>query len=85
MSNWGKSRFDKRKLSWVIGGGLVAMFPVALWAYYYGPDPGNSGAPKDADGALACSSSGCHTSNAKGGPVNAFAGFGVRAPRFHQG
>jgi uncharacterized protein (TIGR03437 family) len=79
MSNWGKSRFDKRNLSWVIGGGLVAMFPVALWAYYYGPDPGNSGAPKDADGALACASSGCHTSNAKGGPVNAFAGFGVSA------
>jgi uncharacterized protein (TIGR03437 family) len=79
MSSSGKSRFDKRKISWVIGGGLVAMFPVALWAYYYGPDPGNSGAPKDADGALACASSGCHTGNAAGGPVNAIPGFGVSA------
>jgi uncharacterized protein (TIGR03437 family) len=79
MSNWGKSRFDKRKLSWVIGGGLVAMFPVALWAYYYGPDPGNSGAPKDADGALACASAGCHTTPTGSGPVNAYPGFGVSA------
>jgi uncharacterized protein (TIGR03437 family) len=79
MSNWGKSRLDKRKLSWVIGGGLVAMFPVALWAYYYGPDPGNSGAPKDSSGALACSTAGCHTSTPGGGPVNAYPGFGVSA------
>lgn len=79
MSNWGKSRFFKNKTSWVIAGGLAAMFPVALWAYYYGPDPGNSGAPNDADGALACASAGCHTGSAKGGPVNAFPGFGVSA------
>src|SRR5271163_3766242 len=84
MSNWGKTRFNKsrlnrKKIAWVVGGAFIAVFPVALWAYYYGPDPGNSGAPKDADGALACSSAGCHTGNAAGGPVNAFPGFGVSA------
>src|ERR1700733_2033582 len=79
MSNWGKTHFNKRKTIWVAACALVAVFPVALWAYYYGPDPGNSGAPKDADGALACSSSGCHTGNAAGGPVNAIPGFGVSA------
>jgi uncharacterized protein (TIGR03437 family) len=79
MSNWGKTRFNKRKTTWMIAGGLVAMFPVALWAYYYGPDPGNSGAPNDADGALACASAGCHTGSTKGGPVNAFPGYGVSA------
>lgn len=76
MSHWG---FDKRKTAWVIGGAFVALFPVVLWAYYYGPNPGASGAPNDAYGALACSSSGCHTGNADGGPVNAFPGFGVSA------
>ena len=52
---------------------------MALWAYYYGPDPGNSGAPKDSNGALACASAGCHTGSASGGPVNNYAGFGVTA------
>jgi uncharacterized protein (TIGR03437 family) len=79
MSNWGKARFDKRKTTWVIAGGLAAMFPVALWAYYYGPNPGASGAPTDAYGTLACASAGCHTGNAAGGPVNAIAGYGVSA------
>jgi uncharacterized protein (TIGR03437 family) len=79
MSNWGKSRFDKRKIAWGVGGALVAGFPVVLWAYSYGPNPGATGAPKDAYGALACSSSGCHTGNAAGGPVNAYSGFGVNA------
>lgn len=76
MSHWG---FDKRKTAWVLGGAFISLFPVALWAYYYGPNPGASGAPNDAYGALACSSSGCHTGNADGGPVNAFPGFGVSA------
>ncbi len=79
MSNRGKSRFDKRKLSWMIGGAFVAVFPIALWAHYYGPYPGASGAPKDAYGKLACASAGCHTGNAAGGPVNAIPGFGVSA------
>jgi uncharacterized protein (TIGR03437 family) len=64
---------------WGIGGAFIAIFPVALWAYYYGPDPGNSGAPKDMNGALACASSGCHTTANGSGPVNAYAGFGVAA------
>jgi uncharacterized protein (TIGR03437 family) len=76
MSIWG---FEKRKATWMIVGAFVALGPVALWAYYYGPDPGNSGAPKDADGALSCASASCHTGNAKGGPVNAYAGYGVSA------
>jgi uncharacterized protein (TIGR03437 family) len=79
MSNWGKTHFNKRKIVWGACGAFIAVFPVALWAYYYGPNPGASGAPKDAYGALACASSGCHTGNANGGPVNAFPGFGVSA------
>jgi uncharacterized protein (TIGR03437 family) len=79
MSNGGKTRFDKKKIAWAVAGTFIAVCPVALWAYYYGPDPGNSGAPKDADGALACASAGCHTGSAKGGPVNAYAGYGVSA------
>ena len=79
MSNWGKTHFNKRKTTWITVGALAAMFPVALWAYYYGPDPGSSGNPKDPNGALACATSGCHTSSLKGGPVNAFSGFGVSA------
>jgi uncharacterized protein (TIGR03437 family) len=79
MSNWARTRFDKRKIAWGVGGALVASFPVVLWAHYYGPYPGASGAPKDAYGALACASSGCHTGNAAGGPVNAIPGSGVSA------
>ena len=79
MSNRASSRFDKRKTIWAIAGTLVASFPVVLWAHSYGPDPGSSGNPKDPNGALACATSGCHTSSLKGGPVNAFPGFGVSA------
>lgn len=80
MSNWARRRFDKKKISWGIGGVLLAAFPVALWAHYYGPYPGYSGDPNDAGGTLACASAGCHTGNAtKGGPVNAYPGYGVSA------
>src|ERR1700733_5161217 len=79
MSNWRTRRFDKRKIAWGIGGAFVALCPVALWAYYYGPNPGALGAPNDVYGAQACASSGCHTGNANGGPVNAFPGYGVSA------
>jgi uncharacterized protein (TIGR03437 family) len=79
MSNWGKIRFNKRKITWGLGGAFVALGPVLLWAHSYGPDPGSSGDPKDPNGALACATSGCHTGSAKGGPINAFSGFGVSA------
>ena len=57
MSNWGTTQFNKGKITWVVGGALVAGFPVMLWAFSYGPNPGASGAPKDAYGAMACASS----------------------------
>jgi uncharacterized protein (TIGR03437 family) len=79
MSNWVKARFDKRKTTWVVAGGLAVMFPVALWAYYYGPNPGASGAPNDVYGGPACASAGCHTTATGSGPVNAYPGYGVSA------
>jgi uncharacterized protein (TIGR03437 family) len=37
---------------------FVAITPIVLYAYEYGPDPGYSGAP--GDNATACEASGCH-------------------------
>lgn len=51
----------------------AAALPLSLLAFHStGPDPGYTAAPGDA--ALACASSGCHTSSAKGGPINANGG-----------
>src|ERR1035437_766028 len=79
MSNWARTRFDKRKIAWGVGGALVASFPVVLWAHSYGPDPGSSGNPKDPNGTLACATAGCHTTPTGSGPVNAYPGYGVSA------
>jgi len=65
---------NKKKIIWGMTGAFVALAPVALWAYYYGPNPGASGAPKDQYGAQACAASGCHTGtavNGGGGKVTA--------------
>jgi len=64
----------KKQLAWAVAGTFSVIAPVALWAHYYGPDPGASGAPNDVYGNLACAASGCHTGSAKGGPVNADGG-----------
>src|ERR1700675_4954348 len=53
---------------------LAAMVPLLLFAYASGPDPRHTAAP--GDDPLACSTAGCHTGLAKGGPINA-AGGGV--------
>ena len=76
MSNWPRTK----KTRWIIGGVLAAAFPVALWAHYYGPYPGSSGAPNDVYGGAACASAGCHSSSlTKPGALNAYPGFGVSA------
>ncbi len=76
MSNWVKTK----KTRWIIGGVLAAAFPVALWAHYYGPYPGSSGAPNDVYGTAACASAGCHSSSlTKPGALNAYPGYGVSA------
>jgi len=61
------------KILWGTAGTLVALFPALLWAYSYGPDSGHAGAPVT-DDPLSCSTAGCHTSAAKGGPINAYGG-----------
>jgi uncharacterized protein (TIGR03437 family) len=55
----------------------VALFPAYLYAHLAGPDPRYTAAPGDIP--LACSNATCHTALAKGGPLNAFKGFGVTA------
>ena len=53
------------RVSISVGLGLI---PMLLLAYEYGPDPRSTGAP--GDNPLACSQTSCHTSQAKGGPLN---------------
>jgi hypothetical protein len=53
-------------------GMAAALAPVSLWAHEYGPDPRYTAAP--GDDPLACSTATCHTSQAKGGPINAGGG-----------
>jgi len=73
---WGDFALNKRKFIWGLTGTFVAVAPVALWAYYYGPNPGASGAPKDQYGAKSCAASGCHTGTAvNGGGGNVTATF----------
>jgi len=56
-------------------------------AYEYGPDPGYDGAPSQPAGVgnhpMACATAQCHSSDQRpggtGGPINAFAGYGVSA------
>ena len=59
MSDWGK-RLHKRKIVWGVAGAFMTLAPVALWAYYYGPNPGSTGAPNDVYKDKACAASGCH-------------------------
>jgi uncharacterized protein (TIGR03437 family) len=61
-----------QKMVWGAAGLGVALFPAALWAYYYGPDVRNTAAP--GDDPMACATSGCHTSKPAGGPVNTAGG-----------
>jgi uncharacterized protein (TIGR03437 family) len=51
---------------------LAGMVPMLLFASFYGPDPRHTAAP--GDDPLACSTAGCHTGLAKGGPINAGGG-----------
>ncbi len=44
---------------------FVAIAPIVLYAYEYGPDPGYTGAP--GDNATACIASGCHTGTLNSG------------------
>jgi len=44
---------------------FVAVAPIVLYAYEYGPDPGYTGAP--GDNASACIASGCHTGTINSG------------------
>jgi len=57
-----------KKIVWGASGICVALFPAFLLAHYDGPDSGHAGAPVT-DDPLSCSTSGCHTSALKGGPV----------------
>src|ERR1700761_8981027 len=66
-----------KKVIWGSGGVAVALFPAFLMGHLEGPDPRYTGAP--GDNPLACSNQFCHTSQAKGGPINNFSGFGVTA------
>jgi uncharacterized protein (TIGR03437 family) len=56
---------------------FVAIAPIVLYAYEYGPDPGYSGAP--GDNATACIASGCHlgTLNSGKGSVKIVASGGT--------
>jgi uncharacterized protein (TIGR03437 family) len=58
----------KRKL--IIGKAAVvlAVVPILLWAYEYGPNPGYCGVPNENGGAT-CANSGCHTGTANN-PAN---------------
>src|SRR5690242_10458553 len=56
---------------------FALLCPGLMMAYEYGPDPRFTGAP--GDDPLGCASATCHTSAARGGPINNFAGFGVHA------
>jgi uncharacterized protein (TIGR03437 family) len=66
---------------------LALSLPVLLLAHEYGPDPGYEGAHQEPPGVgvhpMACASAGCHSgdqsTNGPGGPINAFAGYGVIA------
>jgi hypothetical protein len=44
---------------------LLAVLPIFLYAYEYGPDPGYSSAP--GDNATSCIASGCHTGTLNSG------------------
>src|SRR5579871_4300609 len=44
---------------------VLAIAPIVLYAYEYGPDPGFTGAP--GDNATACINSGCHTGTLNSG------------------
>jgi uncharacterized protein (TIGR03437 family) len=61
-----------QKIVWTAVGTWVAIVPALLLAHAAGPDPRYTGAPGDAP--LACASQTCHTSAAKGGPINAAGG-----------
>jgi uncharacterized protein (TIGR03437 family) len=61
-----------QKIVWTGVGTWVAIVPALLLAHSAGPDPRYTGAPGDAQ--LACASQTCHTSAAKGGPINFYGG-----------
>ena len=42
---------------------LTSVIPILLWGYFYGPNPGYSGAPSDNGGAT-CATAGCHSGSA---------------------
>ena len=62
-----------KKILWGAFGAGVALFPAILMAHYDGPDSGHAGAPVT-DDPLSCSTAQCHTSAARGGPVNQYGG-----------
>ena len=47
---------------------VLAVVPILLWAYEYGPNPGYCGVPNENGGAT-CANSGCHTGTANN-PAN---------------
>ena len=53
----------KRKLSSPRSAVVLAVIPILLWAYEYGPNPGYCGVPEREWGAT-CANSGCHTGTA---------------------
>jgi uncharacterized protein (TIGR03437 family) len=63
--------FTRKKF--IVNSALVTMAiaPIVLYAYEYGPDPGYTGAP--GDNATACIASGCHT-----GTLNSQAGGSIK-------
>jgi uncharacterized protein (TIGR03437 family) len=66
-----------KQFIWGMAGLGVALFPAYLYAHLEGPDPRYTAAP--GDNPLACANATCHTSQAKGGPINFYSGFGVTA------
>jgi uncharacterized protein (TIGR03437 family) len=55
-----------RSIKFVKFGVLLAIVPVLIWAYEYGPNPGYVGVPGEHDGAT-CATSGCHVGTSLNG------------------
>lgn len=78
----------KRKLFLAKAAVILSVFPVLLWAYEYGPDPGYVGIPSEHGGAT-CATSGCHTGTAnnpanKGSVAVTFSGGTTYTPGVNQ-
>lgn len=78
----------KRKLVVAKAAVVMAVIPILLWAYEYGPDPGYVGIPSEHNGAT-CATAGCHTGTAnstanKGSVTVAFSGGSTYVPGVKQ-